>query len=69
MNLRKRAKFQSVDVSRPIDPKKPTESYPGSPEKIEVLRERNAIGLPLWHPLDRNDHGPHKETRNREFAA
>ncbi len=30
----------------------PTGALPGSPEKLDVLAERLASGLPLWHPRD-----------------
>ena len=33
----------------------PTDAPAGSPEKIEMLRQRVARGLPLWHPNDRVD--------------
>lgn len=33
----------------------PTDAPAGSPEKIEVLRKRVELGLPLWHPTDRVD--------------
>ena len=33
----------------------PTDKFPGSHEKIDVLRSRADAGLPLWHPLDRKD--------------
>jgi hypothetical protein len=67
MNPYKRSAPQRKSVSK-IDPRRPTEARPGSPEKIEVLRQRNASGLPLWHPQDRNDHGPRKPD-SQEFAA
>ena len=28
----------------------------GSPEKIEILRKRLELGLPLWHEEDRYDY-------------
>ena len=34
----------------------PTEAPAGSPEKLEVMAERIAMGLPLWHPEDRSDY-------------
>ena len=34
----------------------PTDLAPGTVEKIEVLRERARIGVPLFHPHDRNDY-------------
>jgi hypothetical protein len=62
-------KRSSKRASMPtIDPRQPTEARPGSPEKIEVLRQRNAVGLPLWNPQDRTDHGPRKSD-SQEFAA
>lgn len=33
-------------------PSQPTDAQPGSQEKIEVLRQRAAAGVPLWHPGD-----------------
>ncbi len=30
----------------------PTDHPPGSPEKVEVLAERFAAGVALWHPHD-----------------
>lgn len=35
---------------------KPTLAPAGSPEKLDVLAQRVALGLPLWHPEDRNDY-------------
>jgi hypothetical protein len=32
-----------------------TDAMPGTEEKLEVLAERLRCGLPLWHPLDRDD--------------
>ncbi|MBM4001536.1 MAG: hypothetical protein FJ297_18720 [Planctomycetes bacterium] len=34
----------------------PTDAPAGSPEKIEVLRQRVESGLPLWHFNDRQDY-------------
>lgn len=42
----------SIDLSDFL----PTDALPGSAEKIEVLRQRNELGLPLWHPNDRIYH-------------
>jgi hypothetical protein len=36
----------------------PTSAYPGSSDKIEVLRQRVALGSPLWHPDDVIDRVP-----------
>ena len=33
----------------------PTDAPAGSPEKIEILRRRVEMGLPLWHNADRSD--------------
>ncbi|HEY1066264.1 MAG TPA: hypothetical protein VGE52_09150, partial [Pirellulales bacterium] len=33
-----------------------TSAPAGSQEKIDVLARRVAMGLPLWHPADRNDY-------------
>ncbi|HUE69767.1 MAG TPA: hypothetical protein VMP01_02665 [Pirellulaceae bacterium] len=41
------------------DPKKDfdsTDAPAGSPEKIEILRKRLELGLPLWHEEDRYDY-------------
>ncbi|ADB16768.1 hypothetical protein Psta_2094 [Pirellula staleyi DSM 6068] len=34
----------------------PTAAPAGSPEKIEILRSRVELGLPLWHDEDRVDY-------------
>ena len=34
----------------------PTDAPAGSDEKIEILRQRVALGLPLWHNADRVDY-------------
>ena len=34
----------------------PTEAPAGSDEKIEILRRRIAMGVPLWHENDRQDY-------------
>lgn len=34
----------------------PTDAPAGSPEKIEILRRRIELGLPLWHDSDRFDY-------------
>jgi hypothetical protein len=33
-----------------------TDAPAGSPEKIEILRSRIELGLPLWHEEDRCDY-------------
>jgi len=33
-----------------------TDAPAGSPEKIEILRKRLELGLPLWHEDDRYDY-------------
>ena len=33
-----------------------TDAPAGSPEKIEILRKRLELGLPLWHDADRYDY-------------
>lgn len=33
-----------------------TDAPAGSPEKIEILRQRVELGLPLWHQEDRFDY-------------
>ncbi len=35
---------------------KPTDAPAGSPAKIEELRKRVELGLPLWHEEDRADY-------------
>ncbi|MCS7304413.1 MAG: hypothetical protein NZ602_04825 [Thermoguttaceae bacterium] len=32
-----------------------TDAMPGTRAKLEVMAERLRAGLPLWHPLDRQD--------------
>jgi hypothetical protein len=32
-----------------------TEAMPGTKEKLGILADRVASGLPLWHPNDRED--------------
>ncbi len=34
----------------------PTDAPAGSPEKIDILRKRVELGLPLWHGRDRVDY-------------
>lgn len=34
----------------------PTDAPAGSPEKIDILRNRIELGLPLWHESDRYDY-------------
>jgi hypothetical protein len=34
----------------------PTDAPAGSPEKIEILRRRIELGLPLWHEEERLDY-------------
>ena len=34
----------------------PTDAAAGSPEKIDILRSRVDLGLPLWHDNDRYDY-------------
>ncbi|QDT66251.1 hypothetical protein [Calycomorphotria hydatis] len=41
-----------------IDPSMPTDSKPGSESKVMMLAARYSAGLPLWHDMDRYDHGP-----------
>jgi hypothetical protein len=32
-----------------------TGAMPGTQDKLSILAERVRMGLPLWHPLDRQD--------------
>ena len=34
----------------------PTDAPAGSPDKIEILRKRVELGVPLWHRDDRMDY-------------
>lgn len=34
----------------------PTDAPAGSPEKLEIMRQRANLGLPLFHPCDRQDY-------------
>ena len=36
----------------------PTKHLPGTPEKIEILKERLENGEELWHPDDRKFYDP-----------
>jgi hypothetical protein len=38
--------------ARPLLPAEPTEHPPGSPGKVEVMRERASRRQALFHPLD-----------------
>lgn len=35
----------------------PTDAPAGSQAKIDMLAKRVQLGLPLWHPHDREDYG------------
>lgn len=38
--------------------KKPTETYPGTDQRIEVYLKRSELGLPIFHKLDKKvNHG------------
>lgn len=37
-----------------------TDAMPGTRAKLDVLAERVAAGLPLWHPNDRQDLSEHR---------
>ena len=51
--------FEDGDLeSLGIDPVNPTESKPGSVDKVRTLAARYAAGLPLWHKEDCYDHAP-----------
>lgn len=45
--------FEPAEVESQAFPS--TEAMPGTKEKLEVLADRVQSGLPLWHPLDRDD--------------
>ena len=34
----------------------PSDQAVGTPEKIELLRQRVEMGVPLWHEQDRSDY-------------
>ncbi|MFT5523558.1 MAG: hypothetical protein ACI9HK_001506 [Pirellulaceae bacterium] len=40
----------------------PTVALPGTDEKLDILAERVALGLPLWHPGDRRTYDDQEET-------
>jgi hypothetical protein len=42
--------------SQPTVEIKATRALPGTDEKLGVLAERLALGLPLWHPADRQSY-------------
>lgn len=50
--------FPRLEDLSGIDPQAPTDAIPGSEEKILVLMARYDIGADLWHPEDRQRHGP-----------
>jgi hypothetical protein len=33
-----------------------TRAMPGTIAKLDIMAERAALGLPLWHPSDRRDY-------------
>ena len=33
-----------------------TRAMPGTVAKLDIMAERAALGLPLWHPSDRRDY-------------
>jgi len=39
----------------PVELYEATDAMPGTRAKLEVMAERLRAGLPLWHPLDRQD--------------
>jgi hypothetical protein len=39
----------------------PTVALPGTDEKLDILAERVALGLPLWHPADRRTYDDKEE--------
>jgi hypothetical protein len=43
-------------LPNPSDDFVPTDAAPGSDEKIELLRKRITMGVPLWHQEDRGDY-------------
>lgn len=43
---------EDFEPEAPDDVFAPTEALPGTPEKIDVLRRRVELGLPLWHSED-----------------
>lgn len=47
-----------------------SDAMPGSREKLEILAERLRVGLPLWHPSDRDDadNSPRPADRRRHRA-
>ena len=43
----------------------PTTAMPGTSDKLEILAQRIARGLPLWHPSDRRDYDELTEAERR----
>jgi hypothetical protein len=37
-----------------------TKAMPGTTDKLSVLAERVRLGLPLWHPSDRQEYDEHE---------
>ena len=50
--------FDTLEINElGVDPRNPTNAHPGSKDKVRMLAARYAVGLPLWHEHDCNDHG------------
>lgn len=61
--------FDTIEINElGVDPRKPTSAHPGSKDKVRMLAARYAVGLPLWHEHDCDDHGmaDHDSTGTQE---
>jgi len=43
-----------------------TPALPGSDDKLQMLADRVASGLPLWHPSDRRDYEDERWKRSED---
>lgn len=51
--------FDSNGYGDPPLPPFPTAAFPGSPEKVKIMRQRMSAGRLLYHPEDRARSGDH----------
>lgn len=63
-NLTRRGALVADELSPTACSLIPTTARPGSAEKIQVMRERNAARMALHHPEDGVWDNPHHETPN-----
>lgn len=54
-----RINFDVNGYGDPPQPPFPTAAFPGSPEKVKIMRQRMSAGKLLYHPEDRARTGEH----------